>query len=236
MKTKPTEESQILFEDNHLIIINKKAGEIVQADASGTIPMPENIKAYLKQKFNKPGNVFLGVVHRLDQPTSGAVIFAKTSKALTRLNKMLKLRDIRKTYLSIVNQTPEPKEATLTHFLWRNQKNNKTTTFSKETENSKKAILNYKVMDQSENHALLEIDLITGRHHQIRAQLQAHGNSIRNDLKYGAKRINSNYEGIFLHAFKLNFIHPVGKEEIEIKAPIPWPEIEVKKLGLSLPN
>ena len=210
----------VLFEDNHIIIVNKRAGDIVQGDKTQDKPLSDVVKEYIKEKYNKPGNVFLGVVHRLDRPTSGIVIFARTSKALERLNKMLREKSIEKTYWAVVKNTPKKEKDTLISFLKKNSKNNKSTVFHKETEGSKKAILHYQVIKKLDNYSLLEIDLETGRHHQIRTQLSSIGSSIKGDLKYGAKR--SNKDGsIHLHARKIAFIHPVNKEKIEITSPVP---------------
>ena len=210
----------VLFEDNHIIIINKRAGDIVQGDKTGDKPLSDVIKEYIKEKYQKPGNVFLGVVHRLDRPTSGIVLFARTSKALERLNKMLRERTIKKTYWAVVNGIPKKEENTLINYLRKNPKNNKSTVFRQETEGSKKAILHYKNIKKIDNYSLLEIDLETGRHHQIRAQLSAMGTTIKGDLKYGADK--SNKDGsIHLHARKVEFSHPVTKEEITISAATP---------------
>tara|TARA_R110002072_G_scaffold145129_11_gene291395 strand:- start:5199 stop:5885 length:687 start_codon:yes stop_codon:yes gene_type:complete len=211
---------EVLFEDNHLVIVNKKAGDIVQGDKTGDKPLSEVVKEYIKEKYNKPGEVFLGVVHRLDRPTSGVIIFARTSKALERLNKMLREKTISKTYWAIVKNLPKKEKDTLISFLKKNPKNNKSTVFLKETEGSKKAILHYTVVKKLDNYSLLEIDLETGRHHQIRAQLSSIGSPIKGDLKYGATR--SNKDGsIHLHARKIAFTHPVSKENISLEAPIP---------------
>lgn len=219
--TSNVENLQILHEDNHLIIINKRAGDIVQGDKTGDIPLSEIIKSYLKKKYNKPGEVFLGVVHRLDRPTTGIVVFAKTSKALARLNALFADKSsVEKTYWAITHNSPTPTEGTLTHWLTRNTEKNKSTAHKKEVKNSKKAILNYKLLKKLDNYNLIEIQLITGRHHQIRTQLSAEGCIIKGDLKYGAKR--SNPDGsIHLHARSLSFIHPVKKEKISITAPLP---------------
>ena len=210
---------QILYEDNHIIAINKRAGDIVQGDKTGDAPLSEIIKTYIKNVYNKPGNVYLGVVHRLDRPTSGVVLFAKTSKALSRLNKMLAERSIHKTYWAVVNQI-ETNSERLVHYLKKNPKNNKSTAFVKPTTDAKKAILSYKVIKQLERYSLLEIQLETGRHHQIRVQLASQGFPIKGDLKYGFNR--SNKDGsIHLHARHIAFTHPVSKEEISITAPTP---------------
>jgi 23S rRNA pseudouridine1911/1915/1917 synthase len=211
---------EVLFEDNHLLIVNKKSGDIVQGDKTGDKPLSDVVKEYIKEKYNKPGEVFLGVVHRLDRPTSGIIIFARTSKALERLNKMLRERTISKTYWAVVKNTPLKEKDSLIHFLKKNPKNNKSTVFTKETDASKKAILHYSVIKKLDNYSLLEIDLETGRHHQIRAQLAYIGSPIKGDLKYGASR--SNKDGsIHLHARKILFTHPVSKENISVLAPIP---------------
>jgi 23S rRNA pseudouridine1911/1915/1917 synthase len=211
---------QVLFEDNHIVIVNKRAGDIVQGDKTGDKPLSDVVKEYIKEKYHKPGNVFLGVVHRLDRPTSGIVIFAKTSKALERLNKMLREKTIKKTYWAIVKDAPKKQKDTLVNYLKKNPKNNKSTVFKQESEGSKKAILHYETIQKLDNYSLLEIDLETGRHHQIRAQLSAIGNPIKGDLKYGSAR--SNKDGsIHLHARKIKFSHPVTKEEVAITAATP---------------
>ncbi|PHR69729.1 MAG: RNA pseudouridine synthase [Lutibacter sp.] len=211
---------QILHEDNHIIIVNKRAGDITQGDKTGDTPLSDVVKEYIKEKYNKPNNVYLGVVHRLDRPTSGVIIFAKTSKALERLNKMLREKIINKTYWAIVKNKPQPAQDTLVNYLKKNPKNNKSTAFKTETEGSKKAILHYKIIKELDSYYLLEIDLETGRHHQIRCQLSSIGSYIKGDLKYGAKR--SNKDGsIHLHARKIEFTHPVSKETIVVIAPTP---------------
>ena len=211
---------EVLFEDNHLLIVNKKSGDIVQGDKTGDKPLSEVVKEYIKEKYNKPGEVFLGVVHRLDRPTSGIIIFARTSKALERLNKMLRDRVISKTYWAIIKNNPKKVKDTLIHFLKKNPKNNKSTVLTKKTEGSKKAILHFTIKKKLDNYSLLEIDLETGRHHQIRAQLSFIGSPIKGDLKYGASR--SNKDGsIHLHARTINFTHPVSKKTIKIIAPVP---------------
>ena len=210
----------VVYEDNHIIVVNKSASEIVQGDKTGDTPLSETVKQYLKEKYAKPGNVFLGVTHRLDRPVSGLVVFAKTSKALSRLNEMFRLNEVKKTYWAIVKERPEAEEGELVHYMVRNEKQNKSYAYNKETKNSKKAVLNYKVIAHSDNYYLLEVDLKTGRHHQIRCQLAKMGCPIKGDLKYGFAR--SNPDGsICLHARKISFIHPVSKELIEIKAPLP---------------
>lgn len=211
---------EVLYEDNHLIIINKKVGDLIQGDKTGDIPLSELVKQYIKKKYQKPGNVFLGVVHRLDRPTSGAVIFARTSKALERLNKMLRDKKIKKTYWAIVKNKPLKETYTLINYLKKNPKNNKSTVYTKETEGSKRAVLHFKIIKELDNYFLLEIDLETGRHHQIRAQLSAIGCPIKGDLKYGFNRSNKD-GGIHLHARRIEFIHPVSKEPIKLKAPLP---------------
>lgn len=208
---------QVLYEDNHLIAINKRVGDIVQGDKTGDIPLNDVVKAYLKTKYNKPGNVYLGVVHRLDRPTTGIVVFAKTSKALPRLNKLFAEKDAKKTYWAIVQNKPKKLTELLTHWLKRNTKQNKSYAHKKEVPGSKKAILEYRFLKKLDNYYLLEINLKTGRHHQIRSQLSGIGNPIKGDLKYGFNRSNKN-GGIHLHARKLEFIHPVKKEPIQIIA------------------
>jgi 23S rRNA pseudouridine1911/1915/1917 synthase len=210
----------VLFEDNHIIIVNKRSGDITQGDKTGDKPLSDVVKEYVKVKYNKAGNVFLGVVHRLDRPTSGVIIFARTSKALERLNKMLRDKTIRKTYWAIVKGTPKKEKDTLINFLKKNPKNNKSSVYNKEITDSKKAILHYNVIKKLDNYSLIEIDLETGRHHQIRAQLSFIGFPIKGDLKYGFNR--SNKDGsIHLHARKIVFTHPVSKEEISVIAPSP---------------
>ena len=211
---------QILHEDNHIIVVKKRVGDIVQGDKTGDKPLSEVVKEYIKEKYNKSGDVFLGVVHRLDRPTTGIVVFAKTSKALERLNTMFSTRETKKTYWAIVKNQPPKTEDTLTHFLKRNPKNNTSKAHLKEVPESKKAILDYKIIQKLDNYYVLEINLHTGRHHQIRAQLTAIGCPIKGDLKYGFDRSNQD-GGIHLHARKLAFIHPVSKENIEIIAPTP---------------
>jgi 23S rRNA pseudouridine1911/1915/1917 synthase len=214
------ENLQVLFEDNHIIIVNKRSGDITQGDKTGDKPLSDIVKEYVKVKYNKAGNVFLGVVHRLDRPTSGVIIFARTSKALERLNKMLRDKTIRKTYWAIVKGTPKKEKDTLINFLKKNPKNNKSSVYNKEITDSKKAILHYNVIKKLDNYSLIEIDLETGRHHQIRAQLSFIGFPIKGDLKYGFNR--SNKDGsIHLHARKIVFTHPVSKEEISVIAPSP---------------
>lgn len=211
---------EILFEDNHLIIINKKVGDLVQGDKTKDLPLNEIVKAYIADKYNKPGKVFLGVIHRLDRPTSGIVMFAKTSKALERMNKMLREKTIHKTYWSLVEGQVINPSGTLIHFLKKNPKNNKSTAFRKENKDTKKAILHYKILIGLDNYTLLEINLETGRHHQIRCQLSVTGHPIKGDLKYGSKRSNKD-GGIYLHAKKIAFLHPVKKEQVMVEAPVP---------------
>jgi len=211
---------QVVYEDNHIIIVNKESGEIVQGDKTGDIPLSETVKAYIKEKYAKPGAVFLGVVHRLDRPVSGLVVFARTSKALSRLNDMFRNGEVHKTYWAIVQQRPEHEEGTLENWLVRNEKQNKSYAYQREVPNSKKAILKYRMIGQSERYYLLEVNLLTGRHHQIRCQLAAMGCPIKGDLKYGAKR--SNPDGsISLLAHRVEFIHPVSKQHIVVESPIP---------------
>ena len=211
---------EVVYEDNHLIIVNKTASEIVQGDKTGDTPLSETVKAYLKEKYQKPGNVFIGVTHRLDRPVSGLVVFAKTGKALSRLNEMFRTGQVEKTYWAVVKNFPPSQETILTHYLVRNEKQNKSYAYDKEVPNSKLAKLHYKLIGKSENYYLLEISLMTGRHHQIRCQLAKIGCPIKGDLKYGAPR--SNPDGsICLHARKVKFIHPVSKQLIEVEAPVP---------------
>ena len=211
---------QVLFEDNHIIVVNKRAGDIVQGDKTGDKPLSDVVKEYIAEKYNKPGNVYLGVVHRLDRPTTGLVIFAKTSKVLPRLNALFASKDISKTYWAIVKNKPAKEKDTLIDWLKKNSKNNKSYAYKKEVANSKKAILHYEVIKKLQNYFLLEIRLETGRHHQIRSQLYNIGCPIKGDLKYGFDR--SNEDGsIHLHARHISFIHPVKKEPVEITAPLP---------------
>ena len=211
---------QILHEDNHIIVINKRVGDIVQGDKTGDKPLSEVVKEYIKEKYNKPGDVFLGVIHRLDRPTTGIVVFAKTSKALTRLNESFKNRETQKTYWAIVKNCPPKEKDTLIHFLKRNPKNNTSKAHTKEVPESKKASLDYKIIKKLDNYFALEINLHTGRHHQIRVQLAAIGCPIKGDLKYGFDRSNPD-GGIHLHARKLVLIHPVTKETLIFEAPVP---------------
>lgn len=210
----------VVYEDNHLIIVNKTASEIVQGDKTGDTPLSETVKQYIKEKYAKPGNVFLGVVHRLDRPVSGLVVFAKTSKSLARLNEMFRNSEVKKTYWAIVKQRPPQDEGELVNYLVRNEKQNKSYAYDKEVKNSKKAVLHYRLIGHSQNYFLLEVDLKTGRHHQIRCQLAKMGCPIKGDLKYGFAR--SNPDGsICLHAHRVKFVHPVSKELIDVTAPLP---------------
>ncbi|MFA7470925.1 MAG: RNA pseudouridine synthase [Weeksellaceae bacterium] len=211
---------EILHEDNHLLIVNKKSGELAQGDETGDIPLIDSLKNFIKKRSQKPGNVYLGLVHRLDRPTSGVLVFAKTSKSLGRMNEIFKTREVQKTYWAIVEGKPEKQSERLEHYLKKNQKNNKTTVYSNPTQDAKIAVLEYKVIGLLDNYSLLEVDLFTGRSHQIRAQLSFIGHPVKGDLKYGARR--SNPDGsISLHARSINFIHPVSKEIINIAAPPP---------------
>lgn len=211
---------QVLYEDNHLIAVNKRPGDIVQGDKTGDRPLSEVVKDYIAEKYNKPGAVFLGVVHRLDRPTSGVILFAKTSKALARLNKLFSTRETEKTYLAVVKNEPPKTADTLIHYLLRNPKQNKSYAYDREVRDSKKAILSYQLLQKLDRYYVLEIHLKTGRHHQIRAQLAAINCPIKGDLKYGFDR--SNPDGsIHLHARSLKLIHPVTKEELTIVAAPP---------------
>ena len=217
----------VLYEDNHIIAVSKTCHEIVQGDKTGDTPLSDIVKAYIKEKYNKPGEVFLGVTHRLDRPTTGVVLFARTSKALARLNEMFKSHEnIQKIYWAIVESDAinklgnSGKEVRLENYLWRNEKQNKSIIVKPSTKDAKRAVLFYKVIAQSERYTLLEINLETGRHHQIRCQLAAIGCPIKGDLKYGAKRSNPD-GGISLHARKIHFIHPVSKQPVTITAPVP---------------
>lgn len=226
---------QVLYEDNHIIAVSKTCHEIVQGDKTGDTPLSETVKAYIKEKYNKPGEVFLGVTHRLDRPTTGVVLFARTSKALTRLNAMFQSHEqIRKTYWAIVStdngqRLMDKGEVRLENYLWRNEKQNKSFVVKAGTKDAKRAVLTYKAIAHSDRYTLLEINLETGRHHQIRCQLAAIGCPIKGDLKYGAKRSNPD-GGISLHARKIEFIHPVSKQDVQITAPVPedrlWKALE----------
>lgn len=212
---------QVIYEDNHIIAVNKTGNEIVQGDKTGDTPLSDLVKAYIKQKHNKPGEVYLGVCHRLDRPTSGVVLFARTSKALPRLNEMFRQDDvIKKTYWAVVDKMPAPSEGILRHWLVRNTKQNKSYAHTTEKPDSKEAILNYRLLGSSDKYHLLEIELVTGRHHQIRAQLASIGCRIKGDMKYGFPRSNPN-GGIYLHARKIEFVHPVSKDPVQITAQTP---------------
>ena len=222
---------KVVYEDNHLIIVFKESGEIVQGDKTGDVPLSETVKAYIKDKYHKPGNVFLGVVHRLDRPVAGLVVFARTSKALSRLNEMFRKGEIYKTYWAITKQCPAEAQATLTNWLTRNERQNKSYVYDREVPGSKKSILEYRVIGHSDRYHLLEIRLMTGRHHQIRSQLAHIGCPIKGDLKYGAER--SNPDGsISLLSHHVEFVHPVSKETISLDSPLPadrlWQEIAEK--------
>lgn len=211
---------EVVYEDNHIIIVNKQSGEIVQGDKTGDRPLSDIVKDYIKEKYAKPGAVFLGVVHRLDRPVSGLVVFARTSKALTRLNDMFRNGEVHKTYWAIVQNPPQQPEGLLQHWLVRNEKQNKSYAYDREKPQAKKAMLKYKVIGHSERYWLLEVNLLTGRHHQIRCQLAAMGCPIKGDLKYGSKR--SNPDGsISLMARRVEFVHPVSKQDIVVEAPLP---------------
>ena len=211
---------QVLYEDNHIIIVYKEAGEIVQGDKSGDEPLSETVRRWIKEKYQKPGNVFLGIVHRLDRPVSGLVIFAKTSKALARLNNMFRNGEVHKTYWAIVTRPPFEPEATLTDWLVRNERQHKSYAYNHQVPTSKKSILHYKIINRSDRYTLLEINLMTGRHHQIRCQLSNMDCPIKGDLKYGAPR--SNPDGsISLLSHRVEFVHPVSKENICIESPLP---------------
>lgn len=213
---------QVLYEDNHIIAVSKTCHEIVQGDKTGDTPLSDVVKAYIKEKYQKPGEVFLGVTHRLDRPTTGVVLFARTSKALTRLNAMFQSHEqIKKTYWAIVPANPQlPLTNRLENYIWRNEKQNKSFVVKPDTKGAKRAVLTYKVIAQGDRYMLLEINLETGRHHQIRCQLAAIGCPIKGDLKYGAKRSNPD-GGISLHARQIEFVHPVSKQSITITAPVP---------------
>ena len=209
----------IIYEDNHFIAVNKRAGDLVQRDNTGDLTLPDYIKDYLKNRYRKPGNVFCGVIHRLDRPTTGVVLFARTSKGLERMNKVFKERQIKKTYWALVEGRLEGKDS-LRHYLRKNSKNNKSTVFKKAEVGTKEARLSYQVIKTGNNYSLLEVELDTGRHHQIRAQFAAIGHAIKGDVKYGARRAERD-KGICLHAKTLVFIHPVSGEKIEIDASSP---------------
>lgn len=211
---------QIIYEDNHLLVLNKRTGDLIQGDKTGDTPLSEMAKQYIKEKYDKPGNVYLGIPHRLDRPTSGLIVFTKTSKALSRLNKLFSSRDITKIYWAIVQNAPEKTSGTLRHYLARNRRQNKSYSHDKEVKDSKVGILHYNVKKELDRYYLLEINLETGRHHQIRSQLAKIGSIIKGDLKYGADRSNPD-GGIHLHARALHFVHPITKEELKLVAPPP---------------
>ena len=224
---------KVIYEDNHIIIVSKESGEIVQGDKTGDQPLSETVKQYLKTKYNKPGNVFVGVVHRLDRPVSGLVTFAKTSKALSRLNEMFRNGDVHKTYWALTRNCPPAESGRLVHWLRRNEQQNKSYASDREVPGSKKAVLDYRVIGRTDNYTLIEVKLLTGRHHQIRCQLAAMGCPIKGDLKYGARR--SNPDGsISLLSRKVEFVHPVSKILIQAEAPLPdersWHEIAAAAL------
>lgn len=210
----------VLYEDNHLIIVSKTNSEIVQGDKTGDVPLSETLKLWLKEKYNKPGNVFVGVTHRLDRPVSGLVVFAKTGKALARMNEMFRNNGVKKTYWAIVKNCPPKESDEITHYIVRNEKINKSVAWDRMKPNAKEAVLAYRVIAHSDKYHLLEVDLKTGRHHQIRCQLSKIGSPIKGDLKYGAERSNPD-GGISLHARHIRFIHPVSKIEIDVTAPVP---------------
>jgi len=211
---------EILFEDNHIIIVNKRSSDLVQGDGTGDESLDNIVRAYIKEKYKKPGDVFLGVVHRLDRPVSGCVVYARTSKALSRLSELFRTRDVKKTYWAIVTDRPPAEEGVLSNWLKKNEQQNKSYVYDKEVKGSKLAELSYLVLARSEKYYLLEVDLRTGRHHQIRAQLAAAKCPIKGDLKYGAPRSNEG-GGISLHSRKVTFMHPVKNEEISVVAPLP---------------
>jgi 23S rRNA pseudouridine1911/1915/1917 synthase len=210
----------VLYEDNHIIIVNKRSSDLVQGDGTGDEPLDDIVRAYIREKYNKPGDVFLGVVHRLDRPVSGCVVYARTSKALSRLSELFRTREVRKTYWAIVSERPPAEEGTLSSYLKKNESQNKSYVYNTEVKGSKLAELSYRVLARSERYYLVEVDLQTGRHHQIRAQLAAAGCPIKGDLKYGSKRSNEG-GGISLHSRRVSFVHPVKKEEITVEAPLP---------------
>ena len=226
----------VIYEDNHLIAVNKASGDIVQGDKTGDTPLPEIIKLYLKEKYNKPGNVFCGVIHRIDRPVSGVVLFAKTSKCLSRMTEAFRTRDVQKTYWAVVKNKPQKTADTLIHFLIKNEKQNKSKAYEKEVSGSKRSELEYHLLASGENYHLLEVNPITGRHHQIRTQLSTIGSPIKGDLKYGFNRTNQD-GSIHLHARKIQFNHPVSGEKIVIEAEVPsndnlWRDLALKVKGL----
>ena len=217
-------ESDILYEDNHLFIINKKVSDIVQGDKTGDVSLDKKIREFIRLRDRKPGNVYLGLPHRLDRPVSGVVVFTKTSKALTRMNAVFKSREVEKVYHAIVKNQPEPTRAEIVHFLKKNEAKNKSFVVNQNTGGAKEAVLEYQLIGGSDNYHLLEVRIHTGRHHQIRAQLAAIGCPVKGDLKYGFPRSNKN-GGISLHARYISFIHPVKKERISVTAPYPEDDI-----------
>ena len=219
----------VVYEDNHIIIVNKTASEIVQRDKTGDTPLSETVKQYLKEKYSKPGNVFIGVAHRLDRPVSGLVVFAKTSKALSRLNEMFKNSEVKKTYWAVVKNLPREEEGELVNYLVRNEKQNKSYAYDKEVPGSKKAILHYRLIGRSQNYYLLEIDLKTGRHHQIRVQMAGAGAPLWGDNKYNPEFVNKRgYFPIALRAFRLSFCHPTTGKRMEFEVPCNWEQLETK--------
>lgn len=221
---------EVLYEDNHILIVNKASGDLAQGDKTGDLPLVEHAKAYIKEKYKKPGDVFLGIPHRIDRPTSGILMFARTSKALSRLNEMFQKKSIQKTYWAVVKNLPEKKEDTLIHYLLKDEKKNKSIAKLHPFPNALLSELSYKLIAKSQQYYLLEINLKTGRHHQIRAQLSAIKNPIKGDIKYGFPRANQD-KSIHLHARKISFVHPVSKEKINITAPVPndvvWKALEL---------
>lgn len=219
---------EVIYEDNHIIIVNKACGEIVQGDKTGDTPLVDIVRQWIKEKYAKPGNVFCGVTHRIDRPVSGLVVFAKTSKGLSRMNELFRENKVKKTYWAIVKNTPPQSEGTLTHYITNNERTNKSTAHTKEVKGSLKSILKYKLIASSERYHLLEINLITGRKHQIRVQLSAMGCPIKGDLKYGADRSNPG-GGISLQSHRIQFTHPVSGIDIDVTAPVPldepWPSL-----------
>ena len=211
---------EILYEDNHIIIVNKRSSDLVQGDSTGDKPLDSIIRGYIREKYSKPGEVFLGVVHRLDRPVSGCVVYARTSKALSRLSELFRSREVRKIYWAIVTARPPSEEGTLRNYLKKNEKQNKSYVYDTEVKGSKPAELSYRLLARSDSYYLLEVDLHTGRHHQIRAQLAAAGCPVKGDLKYGARRSNEG-GGISLHSRRISFTHPVRKTEISAEAPLP---------------
>lgn len=222
---------KILYEDNHIIAVNKSAGELVQGDNTGDETLSEKVKKYIADKYKKPGDVFLGVVHRLDRPVSGVILFARTSKALARLNRMFQDKQVTKKYLAVIRNRPPAEEGRLAGYLKKNEKQNKSYSYDKQVKGSKEASLSYRMMGRTDRYYLLEIDLHTGRHHQIRCQLADVGCPVKGDLKYGFSRSN-NDGGISLHAWKIEFVHPVKKEKLELTAAVPDSDIWPKVRGL----